>query len=171
RDPRVDHQEFLRARAGAARNPRQDRDRAPDRTGDHAAGRRGVRVVRAEGDQSRDAGKARSAREDVQRPVPGQGQEPSARIAPPGDDRTQVTMPRSIALTLGEPAGIGPDLPIALWRRRTELDLPPFYVIGDRNFLARRANLLGTPIAFATSTPREAGATFASALPVVDVGT
>ena len=80
-------------------------------------------------------------------------------------------MPRSIALTLGEPAGIGPDLTIALWRRRTELDLPPFYVIGDRNFLARRANLLGTPIAFATSTPREAGATFASALPVGDVGT
>jgi 4-hydroxythreonine-4-phosphate dehydrogenase len=80
-------------------------------------------------------------------------------------------MPRSIALTLGEPAGIGPDLTIALWRRRAELDLPPFYVIGDRNFLARRANLLGTPIAFATSTPREAGATFASALPVVDVGT
>ena len=73
-------------------------------------------------------------------------------------------MPRSIALTLGEPAGIGPDLTIALWRRRAELDLPPFYVIGDRNFLARRANLLGTPIAFATSTPREAGATFASAI-------
>ena len=80
-------------------------------------------------------------------------------------------MSRSIALTLGEPAGIGPDLTIALWRRRLELDLPPFYVIADREFLARRAKLIGTPITLADSTPREAGALFASALPVVDVGT
>ena len=28
-----------------------------------------------------------------------------------------------LALTLGEPAGIGPDLTIQLWRRRTELKL------------------------------------------------
>ena len=80
-------------------------------------------------------------------------------------------MLRPIALTLGEPAGIGPDLTIALWRRRFELDLPPFYVIADREFLARRAKLIGAPIALADSTPREAGAMFASALPVVDVGT
>jgi 4-hydroxythreonine-4-phosphate dehydrogenase len=79
-------------------------------------------------------------------------------------------MPRSIALTLGEPAGIGPDLTIALWRRRVELDLPPFYVIADAAFLARRAKLIGTPIALTPSTPREAAAVFASALPVVDVG-
>jgi 4-hydroxythreonine-4-phosphate dehydrogenase len=80
-------------------------------------------------------------------------------------------MPRPIALTLGEPAGIGPDLTIALWRRRVELDLPPFYVIADRAFLAHRAELLGLPIALADSEPGDAGAMFASALPVVDVGT
>jgi 4-hydroxythreonine-4-phosphate dehydrogenase len=79
-------------------------------------------------------------------------------------------MPRSIALTLGEPAGIGPDLTIALWRRRVALDLPPFYVIGDREFLARRAKLTGAPIALEASEPDEAAAMFASALPVVDVG-
>jgi 4-hydroxythreonine-4-phosphate dehydrogenase len=79
-------------------------------------------------------------------------------------------MSRSIALTLGEPAGIGPDLTIALWRRRAELGLPAFYVIGDRDFLARRAKLLGTPIPMAATTPREAAALFASALPVADVG-
>jgi 4-hydroxythreonine-4-phosphate dehydrogenase len=80
-------------------------------------------------------------------------------------------MRRSIALTLGEPAGIGPDLTIALWRRRFELDLPAFYVIADLAFLARRAKLIGTPIALVASEPRDAGAAFASALPVVDVGT
>jgi 4-hydroxythreonine-4-phosphate dehydrogenase len=79
-------------------------------------------------------------------------------------------MPRSIALTLGEPAGIGPDLTIALWRRRVPLDLPPFYVIADREFLARRAKLTGAPIPLERSKPSEAAATFASALPVVDIG-
>jgi len=79
-------------------------------------------------------------------------------------------MPRSIALTLGEPAGIGPDLTIALWRRRFELDLPPFYVVADRAFLDHRAKLIGMPIALAASEPGEAAAVFASALPVVDIG-
>ena len=79
-------------------------------------------------------------------------------------------MTRPLALTLGEPAGIGPDLAIALWRRRVELDLPPFYLIADREHLARRARHLGTEIALAAATPREVGATFASALPVVDIG-
>jgi 4-hydroxythreonine-4-phosphate dehydrogenase len=79
-------------------------------------------------------------------------------------------MPRAIALTLGEPAGIGPDLTIALWRRRFELDLPAFYVIADREFLARRAKLIGAPITLAACEPREASATFVSALPVVDLG-
>ena len=48
-----------------------------------------------------------------------------------------------LALTLGEPAGIGPDLTLALWRRRVELDLPPFYLIGDPEFLRQRARTLG----------------------------
>ena len=37
--------------------------------------------------------------------------------------------PLPLALTLGEPAGIGPDLTLALWRRRGELDLPADAVI------------------------------------------
>jgi 4-hydroxythreonine-4-phosphate dehydrogenase len=79
-------------------------------------------------------------------------------------------MPRSIALTFGEPAGIGPDLTIALWRRRLALDLPPFYVIADREFLAHRARLTGAAITLEASEPGEAAAIFASSLPVVDVG-
>ncbi|HSV25584.1 MAG TPA: 4-hydroxythreonine-4-phosphate dehydrogenase PdxA [Xanthobacteraceae bacterium] len=79
-------------------------------------------------------------------------------------------MPQSIALTFGEPAGIGPDLTIALWRQRVALDLPSFYVIADRKFLARRAKLTGAPIPLEASEPREAAAIFPSALPVVDVG-
>jgi 4-hydroxythreonine-4-phosphate dehydrogenase len=80
-------------------------------------------------------------------------------------------MPRPLALTLGEPAGIGPDLALAVWCRRVELGLPPFYVIADGEFLARRARQLGLAVALAPSTPRDAAAVFAKALPVVDVGT
>ena len=39
-------------------------------------------------------------------------------------------MPRPLALTLGEPAGIGPDITLAAWLRRAELELPAFYEIG-----------------------------------------
>jgi 4-hydroxythreonine-4-phosphate dehydrogenase len=79
-------------------------------------------------------------------------------------------MPPPLALTLGEPAGIGPDLAIALWRRRSELGLPAFYVIADRQFLARRALHLGTPVPVADTVPHEAAAVFAAALPVFDLG-
>jgi 4-hydroxythreonine-4-phosphate dehydrogenase len=79
-------------------------------------------------------------------------------------------MVRPLALTLGEPAGIGPDIAIQVWRQRRELDLPPFYVIGDRDFIARRALALGTPTAVTACTPGEAPAVFAAALPVVDLG-
>ena len=79
-------------------------------------------------------------------------------------------MVRPIALTLGEPAGIGPDLSIAVWRRRAELELPPFYVLGDPAYLAHRATLTGPPIALRAGEPAEAASMFAAALPVVDIG-
>ncbi len=75
-----------------------------------------------------------------------------------------------LALTLGEPAGIGPDLTLALWPRRVELDLPPFYVIGDIDFLTRRARALGLDVPMAEVTPATAGAAFERALPVVPLG-
>jgi 4-hydroxythreonine-4-phosphate dehydrogenase len=72
-----------------------------------------------------------------------------------------------LALTLGEPAGIGPDLAVAVWRRRAELDLPRFYLIADPDFIRRRAERLGLEVPIATVTPATAAAAFPSALPVV----
>jgi 4-hydroxythreonine-4-phosphate dehydrogenase len=80
-------------------------------------------------------------------------------------------MVRPLALTLGEPAGIGPDLTLALWQRRVELDLPAFYIIADREFLVRRARHLGLSVVVEPCTPSDAAKVFAWALPVVDVGT
>jgi 4-hydroxythreonine-4-phosphate dehydrogenase len=79
-------------------------------------------------------------------------------------------MVRPLALTLGEPAGIGPDVTIAAWRQRRELELPPFYVIGNRDLMAQRARQLGASVDVTDSEPREAAAMFATSLPVVDVG-
>jgi 4-hydroxythreonine-4-phosphate dehydrogenase len=80
-------------------------------------------------------------------------------------------MVRPIALTLGEPAGIGPDLAIAVWRRHAALDLPSFYVLGDPAYLARRATLTGQPLEIRVVEPEDAASIFASALPVVETGT
>jgi len=78
-----------------------------------------------------------------------------------------MSKPKPLALTIGEPAGIGPDLTLALWLRRAELDLPVFYLIGDADFLKRRARALGLDVAVAEGTPAQAAAAFARALPVV----
>jgi 4-hydroxythreonine-4-phosphate dehydrogenase len=74
-----------------------------------------------------------------------------------------------LALTLGEPAGIGPDLALSVWRRRTELDVPPFYLVADPDFLKSRAERLGLDVPVAAVTPRTAVAAFGSALPVVAI--
>ncbi len=76
-------------------------------------------------------------------------------------------MTKPLALTLGEPAGIGPDISFAAWQRRSELALPPFYLLGDQDFLARRARLLGLNIPFAAVEPAGAVRAFGKALPVV----
>jgi 4-hydroxythreonine-4-phosphate dehydrogenase len=72
-----------------------------------------------------------------------------------------------LALTLGEPAGIGPDLALVVWHRRAELDIPSFYVVSDPEFLARRADRLGLDIPISAINPSAAAGAFPTALPVV----
>ena len=75
-----------------------------------------------------------------------------------------------LALTLGEPAGIGLDLTLAIWARRAEFVLPPFYLIGDLDYLNQRARALGLDIPLAEVTPEQAGPAFADVLPVAALG-
>ena len=79
-------------------------------------------------------------------------------------------MAKPLALTLGEPAGIGPDITIKAWLRRNELKLPAFYLLGDRDLLSGRANTLGLKIRLAEVRPEDAFDAFADALPVVAIG-
>jgi 4-hydroxythreonine-4-phosphate dehydrogenase len=82
--------------------------------------------------------------------------------------RTRAPLP--LALTLGEPAGIGPDLALAIWQRRVELDLPAFYIAGDVDFLKNRARVLGLDIPLSVIAPADANAAFERTLPVVPLG-
>ncbi|MCD0415815.1 4-hydroxythreonine-4-phosphate dehydrogenase PdxA [Rubrivivax sp. JA1024] len=79
-------------------------------------------------------------------------------------------MAKPLVLTLGEPAGIGPDITLATWLLRTQRGIPPFYVRGDAGSLARRAALLGLDVAIAEVRAEDAAASFADALPVVSTG-
>ncbi|OIQ97930.1 4-hydroxythreonine-4-phosphate dehydrogenase 1 [mine drainage metagenome] len=71
-----------------------------------------------------------------------------------------------LALTMGEPAGIGGEITLAAWRTRD--GLPPFFVIDDAGRLEALARRLGwaVPVA-AIADPAEAAALFATALPVL----
>lgn len=79
-------------------------------------------------------------------------------------------MTKPLALTLGEPAGIGPDITIAAWLRRRELNLPPFYLIGDVSLMRARAKALNADIAFAEADAAQATSIFNDSLPIVPVG-
>jgi 4-hydroxythreonine-4-phosphate dehydrogenase len=79
-------------------------------------------------------------------------------------------MAKPLALTSGEPAGIGPDITLKAWLRRDELKLPAFYWLGDVASMERRASALGWKIPLAEVRPEEAGDAFAQALPVVATG-
>src|ERR1700761_3931373 len=86
------------------------------------------------------------------------------------DDKSRHAGNLPLALTLGEPAGIGPDITLAAWLRRKELNIPPFYLLGDPGFLERRARTLGLDVRLAQVAVTDACATFADALPVVATG-
>ncbi len=74
-----------------------------------------------------------------------------------------------LAITMGEPAGIGPDLVMRLYAARQHLALPPFILYGHLDFLRARAERLGLKVALATSSPESAASIFAEALPVAHV--
>jgi len=75
-----------------------------------------------------------------------------------------------LALTMGEPAGIGGEIALAAWLRRGE-GVPPFYLIDDPDRLARLARLLGREVNLQTiAGPGCASAMFAEALPIMPVG-
>lgn len=70
-----------------------------------------------------------------------------------------------LALTIGEPAGIGPDIAIDAWLSRDTSQIPPFIFIGPASVLEERARHMGRAISAVNVSPEDARATFASAIP------
>ena len=69
-----------------------------------------------------------------------------------------------LALTLGDPAGIGPEIIAKAWRALKD-EGPAFVVLGDRDLLAAQ----GAPTVEAGSLA-DAARSFAEALPVLEEG-
>ncbi len=73
-----------------------------------------------------------------------------------------------LALTMGEPAGIGGDIALRAWSERSTNATPAFAMIDDAGRLRRLAARLGLDIPIQeVSSPAEAEAAFAQALPVL----
>ncbi|MGC6399389.1 4-hydroxythreonine-4-phosphate dehydrogenase PdxA [Sphingomonas sp. FW199] len=70
-----------------------------------------------------------------------------------------------LVVSLGDPAGIGPDITVGAWERRVEDRVPPFFVVGDIRSIQR---IWQGPVR-AVAEPGEAAAVFADALPVLSI--
>jgi 4-hydroxythreonine-4-phosphate dehydrogenase len=72
-----------------------------------------------------------------------------------------------LALTLGDPAGIGPEIVVKAWNELRRAG-PPFMVVGDLQSLAS-ASAAGASIVRRVMSPAEAQDVFHAALPVLDL--
>ena len=74
-------------------------------------------------------------------------------------------MTAPLAVSIGDPAGIGPEIVAAAWAARDTENLPPFFAIGDRRALAA---VWDGPVE-TLGSPADAAAAFDHALPLVQV--
>jgi len=73
---------------------------------------------------------------------------------------------KPLALSVGDPSGVGPELAAAAWRGREENAVPPFFLLADPALVAARARLVGLDVPIRECAPAEAAAVFKNALPV-----
>jgi 4-hydroxythreonine-4-phosphate dehydrogenase len=71
----------------------------------------------------------------------------------------------ALAISLGDPAGIGPEVIAKCWDRRAEFSLPPFVAIGDGRSIAA---VWDGPIEV-VDDPRQADAAFDHAMPLIQI--
>jgi 4-hydroxythreonine-4-phosphate dehydrogenase len=73
-----------------------------------------------------------------------------------------------LAITMGEPAGIGLEVALKAWKRRQRLDLPAFFLIDDPARVAAAARGLAIDGGVAEiAAPEQAGRRFATTIPVL----
>jgi len=83
-------------------------------------------------------------------------------------ERRQGTGPAPLAISIGDPAGVGPELLALAWLARDVEDLPPFVVAGGRSVLENVAQRLGLALpVIPIEDAGDAVAAFARGLPVL----
>jgi len=76
--------------------------------------------------------------------------------------------PLPLAISIGDPAGVGPELICEAWSRREAEHLPPFFAVGGAETLAEAGRSRGmVPPLTALDHPAQVRDAFASALPVI----
>lgn len=77
-------------------------------------------------------------------------------------------MTAPLALTMGEPAGIGGEITLMAWRNRVTSAVPPFFIIDDPARLTALARAIGVDVPVRTiDGPSEAARVYPGALPVL----
>ena len=71
-----------------------------------------------------------------------------------------------LALTMGDPAGIGPEIALAAWRRRSAGDAP-FFLLASAGHVAAIATRIGAEAPIIETEPGRAASVIGSGLPVV----
>ncbi len=77
---------------------------------------------------------------------------------------------RALALTMGDAAGIGPEIALESWVRRREAGIPPFVYLGGRDHVERLAATLGLDVPVkSVAGPAEAVDVFTDSFPVLPI--
>ncbi|MGX8008631.1 4-hydroxythreonine-4-phosphate dehydrogenase PdxA [Mesorhizobium sp. ORM8.1] len=72
-----------------------------------------------------------------------------------------------LALSVGDPSGIGPEIAIAAWQAGDSAGVPPFYLLADPDLIEARARRIGAAVTITETVPGQAAHDFARALPIV----
>src|SRR3546814_21152736 len=85
-------------------------------------------------------------------------------------DLADPVAPAPLALTMGEPAGIGGEIALQAWLRRDREHLPPFFLLDDPARLEAIAARFGWQVPLRQiASPAETASSFATALPLLPV--
>jgi len=81
--------------------------------------------------------------------------------------KSETSLP--VALSMGDPAGIGPDISIAAWLNRKAWQTPAFLFVGDPQVIQARAALLGHDVVIRETDAADASGLFSDVFPVCPV--
>jgi 4-hydroxythreonine-4-phosphate dehydrogenase len=91
--------------------------------------------------------------------------EPAMVTVPAGNLGGSGSPAAPLAVSLGDPAGIGPEIVAKAWQQREAYQLHPFFAVGD----ARSIGCVWSGPITRISNPADARACFAKALPIIQI--